>query len=66
MNGIGIDSITVADPFFVEMLAKDYDMDVVVSVLSFVDSPQKAEFYEQLGAITIVIDPAVNRQTATS
>jgi len=37
-------------------------MDVVVSVLSFVDSPQKAEFYEQLGATTIVIDPAVNRQ----
>jgi collagenase-like PrtC family protease len=62
LNGIGIDSITVADPFFVEMLAKDYDMDVVVSVLSFVDSPQKAEFYEQLGATTIVIDPAVNRQ----
>ncbi|MCD4821718.1 MAG: U32 family peptidase [Methanococcoides sp.] len=62
LNGIGIDSITVADPLFVEMLAKDYDMDVVVSVLSFVDSPQKAEFYEQLGATTIVIDPAVNRQ----
>lgn len=62
LNGIGIDSITVADPLFVEMLAKDYDMDVVVSVLSFVDFPQKAEFYEQLGATTIVIDPAVNRQ----
>ncbi|ABE52434.1 peptidase U32 family protein [Methanococcoides burtonii DSM 6242] len=62
LNNIGIDSITVADPFFVEMLAKDYDMDVVVSVLSFVDSPQKAEFYEQLGATTIVIDPVVNRQ----
>ncbi|NYT19955.1 MAG: U32 family peptidase [Methanosarcinales archaeon] len=61
LNSIGIDSITVADPYLVEMLAKDYDMDVVVSVLSFVDTPQKAEFYEQLGATTIVVDPAVNR-----
>jgi collagenase-like PrtC family protease len=61
LNNIGIDSITVAEPYFVEMLAKDFDMDVVVSVLSFVDSPQKAEFYEELGANTIVIDPVVNR-----
>ncbi|WP_319508600.1 peptidase U32 family protein [uncultured Methanolobus sp.] len=61
LNNIGIDSITVAEPYFVEMLAKEYDMEVVVSVLSFVDSPQKAEFYEQLGADTIVIDPVVNR-----
>lgn len=61
LNDIGIDSITVADPYLVEMLARDYDMEVVVSVLSFVDSPQKAEFYEDLGADTIVIDSAVNR-----
>ncbi|WP_406659932.1 peptidase U32 family protein [Methanolobus sp. ZRKC3] len=61
LNNIGIDSITVAEPYFVEMLARDFDMEVVVSVLSFVDSPQKAEFYEDLGADTIVIDPVVNR-----
>lgn len=61
LNDIGIDSITVAEPYFVEMLAKDYDMEIVVSVLSFVDSPQKAEFYEGMGADTIVVDPAVNR-----
>lgn len=61
LNDIGIDSITVADPYLVEMLARDYDMEVVVSVLSFVDSPQKAEFYQDLGADTIVIDSAVNR-----
>ncbi|MDW7731015.1 MAG: peptidase U32 family protein [Methanolobus sp.] len=64
LNDIGIDSITVAEPYFVEMLAKDYDMEVVVSVLSFVDSPQKAEFYEQLGADTIVVDTVVNRDFA--
>ncbi|MBN2110112.1 MAG: U32 family peptidase [Methanosarcinaceae archaeon] len=61
LNDIGIDSITVAEPYFVEMLSRDFDMEIVVSVLSFVDSPQKAEFYEGLGADTIVVDPVVNR-----
>jgi collagenase-like PrtC family protease len=61
LNKSGVDSITVAEPYFVEMLSREYDMEVVVSVLSFVDSPQKAVFYEELGADTIVIDPAVNR-----
>ncbi len=64
LDDIGIDSITVADPFLVEMLSKEYNMEVVVSVLSFVDSPQKAEFYEQMGADTIVVDPVVNRDFA--
>ncbi|MDG6242860.1 MAG: U32 family peptidase [Methanolobus sp.] len=61
LNNIGVDSITVAEPYFVEMLSREFDMEVVVSVLSFVDSPQKAEFYEGLGADTIVIDPVINR-----
>jgi collagenase-like PrtC family protease len=61
LNDIGIDSLTVADPYLIEMIAHEYDMETVVSVLSFVDSPQKAEFYEGLGADTIVVDPVVNR-----
>jgi len=61
LNNIGIDSIVVADPYFVETLSMDFDMDVVVSVLAFVDSPQKAEFYEELGAKSIVVDSNVNR-----
>jgi collagenase-like PrtC family protease len=60
LNDIGVDSVTVADPYLVEMLG-NYDMETVVSVLSFVDSPQKAVFYEELGADTIVVDPVVNR-----
>lgn len=61
LNDMEVDSITVADPYLVEMLSRDYNMEVVVSVLSFVDSPQKAMFYEELGADTIVVDPVVNR-----
>lgn len=61
LNNIGIDSIVVADPYLVETAARDFDMEVVVSVLSFVDSPQKAEFYEGLGADRIVVDSNINR-----
>jgi collagenase-like PrtC family protease len=58
---IGIDSIVVADPYLVETISNNFDVDVVVSVLAFVDSPQKAEMFEDLGANSIVIDSNVNR-----
>jgi collagenase-like PrtC family protease len=58
---IGIDSIVVADPYLVETISNNFDVDVVVSVLAFVDSPQKAEFFQDLGASSIVIDSNVNR-----
>ncbi len=61
LDNIGVDSITAAEPYLIEMLARNFDMEVVTSVLSFVDSPQKAEFYTELGADTIVIDSNVNR-----
>jgi collagenase-like PrtC family protease len=58
---IGIDSIVVADPYLVETISNNFDVDVVVSVLAFVDSPQKAEMFHDLGASSIVIDSNVNR-----
>jgi collagenase-like PrtC family protease len=58
---IGIDSIVVADPYLMETISNNFDVDVVVSVLAFVDSPQKAEFFQDLGASSIVIDSNVNR-----
>jgi len=62
VDDIGVDSIVVADPYLVETIARDFDdISVVVSVLAFVDSPQKAEFFVGLGADSIVIDSNVNR-----
>lgn len=61
LEDIGVDTVVVADPYLVEMIDREFDIPVVVSVLSFVDSPQKAEFYEQLGASSIVVDSNVNR-----
>jgi len=61
LDGCGVDTVVVADPFLVETIAKDFNMRPVVSVLSFVDSPEKARFYEDLGASSIVVDPDVHR-----
>ena len=61
LDDCGVDTIVVADPYLVEIIAKDFNMLPVVSVLSFVDSPEKAEFYEGLGAHSIVVDPDVHR-----
>ena len=58
---LGADSIVAADPYLIEIMARDFDIEVVTSVLSFVDSPQKAEFFEDLGTDSIVIDSNVNR-----
>ncbi|MCK4938493.1 MAG: U32 family peptidase [Methanosarcinales archaeon] len=61
LEDIGVDTVVVADPYLVEMLDQEFNIPSVVSVLAFVDSPQKAEFYEQLGASSIVVDSNVNR-----
>jgi len=61
LEDIGVDTVVVADPYLIEMIASEFNIPVVVSVLAFVDSPQKAEFFEQLGASSIVVDSNVNR-----
>ncbi|MHC1567717.1 MAG: U32 family peptidase [Candidatus Syntropharchaeia archaeon] len=61
LNEIGVDSITLTDPYFIELVSREFDMKVVVSCIAFVDSPQKAIFYEELGANVITIDTGINR-----
>ncbi len=61
LEDIGVDTVVVADPYIIEMIANEFNIPVVVSVLAFVDCSQKAEFFEQLGASSIVIDSNVNR-----
>lgn len=62
LNEIGVDSVTVAEPYLVEMLKKEFpDIKVVVSVISHVDSPERARFFEELGADAITLDTNINR-----
>ncbi len=62
LNEIGVDSVTVAEPYLVEMLAKEFpDITVVVSTISHVDSPERARFFYELGADAITLDTNINR-----
>ncbi len=64
LDKAGVDGVTVAEPYLVELL-KDYSMETVISCVSHVDSPQRAEFYEALGADGITVDTNINRDFST-
>jgi len=60
LNRAGVDGVTVAEPYLVELL-RDYPMQTVVSCLSYVESPQRAKFFDELGADMITVDTNINR-----
>ena len=64
LNKAGVDGVTVAEPYLVELL-RDFPMETVISCVSHVDSPQRAEFYEALGADGITVDTNINRDFDT-
>ncbi|MCW7070878.1 MAG: U32 family peptidase [Methanophagales archaeon] len=56
----GVDGVTVAEPYLVELL-RDSPLETVVSCVAHVNSPQRAEFFEDLGADGITLDTNINR-----
>ncbi len=60
LNKAGVDAVTVAEPYLVELL-RDFPMQTVVSCLSYVESPQRAKFFEELGADMITVDTNIHR-----
>jgi len=65
LEEVGVDSVTVTDPFFLEMVVENYDMEVAVSCLAHVDSVERALFFEELGAKYITLDTNINRDFET-
>ena len=62
LNEFGVDTVTVAEPYLVEMLRKEFpDIKVVLSVIAHVDSPERARFFEELGVDAITLDTNINR-----
>ncbi|MFZ2071251.1 MAG: peptidase U32 family protein [Halobacteriota archaeon] len=59
-----VDGVTVAEPYLVELL-RDYSLETVMSCVAHVDSPQRAEFVEALGADAITVDTNINRDFGT-
>jgi len=60
LNKADVDGVIVAEPYLVELL-RDFPMKTIVSVLSYVESPQRAKFFEDLGADVITVDTNINR-----
>ena len=60
LNKAGVDGVTVAEPYLIELL-RDFPMRRIISCIAHVESPQRAEFYEDLGADTITVDTNINR-----
>ena len=60
LNKADVDAVTVAEPYLLELL-NGFPMQSVVSVLSYVDAPQRAKFFEDLGADVITVDTNINR-----
>jgi collagenase-like PrtC family protease len=56
-----VDGITVAEPYLIKLCDREFDMDVTASCLAFVDSAERARFFEEIGTDTIAIDPNINR-----
>ncbi|MGB2842268.1 MAG: peptidase U32 family protein [Halobacteriota archaeon] len=60
LNKADVDGVTVAEPYLIELL-RDFPMETVISCVAHVDSPQRAEFFEALGADSITVDTNINR-----
>ncbi len=60
LNKADVDAVTVAEPYLIELL-RDFPMKAVISCVAHVDSPQRAEFFEDLGADAITVDTNINR-----
>ncbi len=63
-HDLEVDGLVVADPYAVE-LAAGLDVTVVVSHTAAVDTPEKAWYFDRLGADVITVDPSLNEDEST-
>jgi len=62
LNAIGVDTVTVAIPYLVELVKKRFPhLRVRVSTIAHVNSVARAKFFESMGADSITVDFNINR-----
>ncbi len=62
VSSIGVDSVTVAIPYLLELIKKQFPhLKVRVSTIAKVNSVTRARFFESLGADSITLDANINR-----
>ena len=60
---IGVDSVTIAIPFFMDTVRERFpDLKICASVNAEINSPQRAQMVETLGADRIIFDNFLNRK----
>jgi len=62
LDNAGVDSVTVAIPYLLELIKRQFPhLKVEVSTIAHVSSVARAEFFESLGADSIILDSNINR-----
>jgi collagenase-like PrtC family protease len=62
IDGLGVDTITLAIPYLVELVKKEFPhLKIKVSEIANVGTAQRARFYEELGADIITLEIVHNR-----
>ncbi len=62
LDNAGVDGVTVAIPYLMELIKRQFPrLRVEVSTIAHVNSVARAEFFESLGADSIILDYNINR-----
>jgi len=62
IDALGVDSITLAIPYLIEIVKKDFPrMKIKVSEIANVSTAQRAKYYEKMGADVITLEIVANR-----
>jgi collagenase-like PrtC family protease len=62
LNNINVDSVTISNPYIMEIVKEQFPgIAVNVSVISHVNSVQRAKLFEELGVDAIALDFNINR-----
>jgi collagenase-like PrtC family protease len=58
----GVETVTIANPIYIKEVRRAFPkIEICASVLSLIDSPQRALYFNELGAAVIKPDTAVNK-----
>ncbi len=63
LSHIGVDAITVSTPYLAEIVKKHYpNLKIKIGIFANIDTPNRARFWEDLGADTLVLESfSINR-----
>lgn len=60
LQEIGVRAITLTEAYLIDMVANEFDMDLVVSNILSVTTIAKARYLDELGVDRIILDPDIN------